>query len=346
MLTVVVRAMHPRKVFRISRAARTEVSNVFLRIAADGVIGYGEAAPNAFYGESAADVRSRLEDARELVAGMEIETVEDIARIWHEAWCWFAPSRAAQCALDLALWDWLAKKQGISVCELAFAEQPKPVGSFCTIGISAQEEFAEKAAELQGFPFIKLKSDRRAELEPVRYLRESTGAAIAVDANCAWAEVDIAAVSREMANLGVVFLEQPLPPDADVAMAEKSLASELPVIADESCVVQGDIEHLTGRFAGFNIKLVKCGGLTPALAMLRRGRELGLRTMVGCMLESSLGIAAGCVVAQHSDYADLDGAWLLRDDPFAGPTLTKGMILPSGPGFGVRPAPGLFPEDS
>jgi L-alanine-DL-glutamate epimerase-like enolase superfamily enzyme len=211
------------------------------------------------------------------------------------------------------------------------------VKTFCTIGISGKEELEEKIAELRGFPLIKIKSDQRADIAAVRTVRERTGAMLAVDANGSWADVDIASVSRELAALGVVFIEQPLPPAEDRRMEDYSAASALPVLADESCVTAGDVERLAGRFAGFNIKLVKCGGLTPALAMARRARELGLRTMVGCMLESSLLIAAGAVVAQQADYADLDGAWLLADDPFEGAIpLRHGILEPNArPGFGV-----------
>jgi L-alanine-DL-glutamate epimerase-like enolase superfamily enzyme len=206
------------------------------------------------------------------------------------------------------------------------------------------EELTEKAAELRGFPLIKVKSDDRAELEPIQLVQQESGAKIAVDANCSWENVEISEISRNLAKMGVIFLEQPFHPEHDVRMAEESIASELPIFADESCVVLEDIERLTGRFAGFNMKLSKCGGLTPGLAMLRRGRELGLRSMVGCMLESSLGIAAGAVVAQQTEFADLDGAWLLRDDVFTGLPLERGLLVPSGPGFGVTPVFGLFPE--
>jgi L-alanine-DL-glutamate epimerase-like enolase superfamily enzyme len=115
-------------------------------------------------------------------------------------------------------------------------------------------------------------------------------------------------------------------------------ASALPIMADESCARPEDVERLPGRFSGFNIKLVKCGGLTPALAMLRRGRELGLKVMIGCMLESSLLIAAGCVAAQEADYADLDGSWLLKDDPCRGLAIADGHIVPAAvPGLGAEP---------
>ncbi len=328
--------MHPRKVFRISRAAKSEVNNVFVEISAEGISGFGEASPNAFYGESATDIQSRLQSAAPLIAGLRIDSAQDIESAWHRVWPALAPSRAAQCALDLALWDWLARRNRVSVSELAIGTPPHPVPSFCTIGISDPAELEQKTGELEGFPRIKIKSDAHADLRPIRFIRKRTGAQLAVDANCAWGGIDLAAISVELARLGVLFLEQPLSPADDVRM-EKLLASlHLPILADESCVTIEDVERMPGRFSGFNIKLVKCGGLTPALAMLQRAQSLGLKTMTGCMLESSLLIAAGAVVAQQTDYADLDGAWLLKDDPFLGLPLRNGVLTPTPqPGFGV-----------
>lgn len=338
-LKAAVRTLHPRKVFRISRAAKAEVKNVFVEVNGQGVSGLGEASPNPYYGESARDVLARVESAAEFVAALQIKTVDDITLAWHGLWSRVAPSRAAQCALDLAFWDWLAKRKGVSVVELALGKPPHPVETFCTIGISGRDELKEKIAELHGFPLIKIKSDARADSSPIRTVREHTEATLAVDANCAWTDIDIAKVSRELAALRVAFIEQPLLPAEDQRMADYSAASALPILADESCVTADEVDRIAGRFAGFNIKLVKCGGLTPALEMARRGRELGLHTMVGCMLESSLLIAAGVVIAQQTDYADLDGAWLLADDPFEGELpLRNGVLQPGGkPGFGVGP---------
>ena len=335
-LDTATRILHPRNVFRISRAARAEVRNVFVTVRGEGICGRGEASPNAYYDETAGNVAGLLEAAAPFVDGLEIRSVADIRRAWEASWAWLAPSRAAQCALDLALWDWLAQKEGVSVADLALGAPPRPVRTFCTIGISTRAELEVKAAELAGFPLIKMKSDAGADLAPIAFIREHTGAALAVDANTAWGRVDLAAVSRELAGLGVLFIEQPLSPSDDERMPGLLADCALPVLADESCVTLADVERMPGCFSGFNIKLVKCGGLTPALAMARRGRELGMRTMVGCMLESSLSIAAGCVVAQLTDHADLDGAWLLQDDPFEGVPMRQGTLTPgTGPGFGV-----------
>ncbi|MCX6967394.1 MAG: dipeptide epimerase [Verrucomicrobia bacterium] len=338
-LNAVSKNLHPRNVFRISRAARAEVRNIFVEISDEGITGRGEASPNAYFDETAGNVQHFLESAAPFVAGLKIESVADIQRVWLEVWPWLAPSRAAQCALDLALWDWLARRKGISVTELALGRPSHPVQTFCTVGLSGESELELKAVELRGFPLIKMKSDSMADLAPIALMRKRTGATLSVDANGAWEKVDIKAISRDLAQLGTLFIEQPLSPALDERMPELLAASALPILADESCVTLEDVERMPGLFSGFNIKLVKCGGLTPSLLMARRGRELGLRTMVGCMLESSLLIAAGAVVAQETDYADLDGAWLLQDDPFTGLPLRQGVLAPgSGPGFGVEPA--------
>jgi L-alanine-DL-glutamate epimerase-like enolase superfamily enzyme len=336
-------ALHPRNVFRISRAARRETVNVFLRLERDDVQGFGEAAANGYYGESPDDVRARLSRVGDFLRGCAVRTVEDIALVWEEAWPVLMPSRAAQCAVDVALWDWLARREGKTVTELALGLAARPVVSFATIGISEPGEIEGKIAELAGFPRVKIKSDERADFTTARGARAAMpGAAIAIDANCAWSGVDFDRAGAEMAALWIDFVEQPLPPARDAEMPGLCERLPVPVMADESCVTLEDIERMPRHFAGFNIKLVKCGGLTPALRMARRGKALGLRTMVGCMLESSLLIAAGAVVGQLTDYADLDGAWLLGDDPVRGWGFERGVLLPqSGMGLGVEVRNGI-----
>jgi L-alanine-DL-glutamate epimerase-like enolase superfamily enzyme len=341
-LTCVSRELHPRRAFRISRARRTEVRNVFVRLEAEGIAGYGEASPNSFYDETWEGVIGKLESARDFIAGLKVRVVADIERAWTEAWQILAPSRAAQCALDVALWDWLARRMGVTVCELAWNQPPQPVTTFVTLGLSSPEELAAKLEEVRHFPRIKIKSDQAASLDPVRYVRDRTAALLAVDANCAWGEIDLETLAQELAQLGVTFIEQPLPPAQDTALAPLAL----PVMADESCVTEDDAEQLASHFNGFNIKLVKCGGLTPARRMVATGEAAGKKLMVGCMLESSALIAAGAVIAQRTDYADLDGAWLLRDDPFRGWKFEQGVLHPStGPGLGGEPEAGLFSDE-
>jgi L-alanine-DL-glutamate epimerase-like enolase superfamily enzyme len=341
-LTCVSRELHPRRTFRISRARRTEVRNVFVRLEKDGLAGYGEASPNSFYDETWESVTERLERARDFIGGLEVRSLADIETAWREAWRFLAPSRAAQCALDVALWDWFARREGLSVSELIWKEAPKPVVTFATIGLSSAEELPEKIEELRGFPRIKIKSDAEASLQAVQRVSESGPGLIAVDANCAWRGLDLRTISQNLAALGVEFIEQPFPPEFDRSVPESG--SCLPVMADESCVTEDDVPRVLEHFAGFNIKLVKCGGITPARRMVEQGLADGKTVMVGCMLESSALIAAGAAIAQRSQFADLDGAWLIGDDPFRGWRFDRGTLHPpKDPGLGITPEPGLFP---
>lgn len=340
-LSIAVRDLLPRRAFRIARVRRQPLRNVFVRLESAGIQGFGEASPNAFYQETAEGVIDHLKAAMPFLETLEITSLDDINSAWEEIGQIVRPSRAAQCALDLALWDWLAKRLGISACELAWGLPPAPVKSFATIGISTPEELEEKVEELTGFPMVKVKSDASADLAPIRLVREKLPeATIAVDANCAWSGLHLAEIAKELAALGVEFIEQPVPREMDDQIDSESCP--LPILADESCITEQDVTRVAERYSGFNIKLVKCGGITPALRMSRHGRGLGSKLMVGCMLESSCLIAAGAVVAQQTHYADLDGAWLIGNDPFSGLPFHKGILEPAGEGLGVLPEPGLF----
>ena len=330
---IAIHRMHPRHVFRIARGDRSFTDVVFLRVEADGLFGYGEAAPIAFYNETAQDVAARLAGLRDFLSTLALETPDDIAAAWSAAWPLLAPSRAAQCALDLALWDWLARRKGCSVAELAHGQPARPVRTFCTIGLSTAEELPGKIADLRGFAAIKIKSnaERRSRARP-------RGAGKHERARRGRRQLRLARARPPAARLGTCASSawpsssNPTRPSDDATLAPKQHA--LPIFADESCVTEADVERVLQRYDGFNVKLAKCGGLTPALRMLARGRAAGCGTMVGCMLESSLLISAGLVAAQTTDYADLDGAWLLRDDPCPGMGFERG-ILQAAPGPGL-----------
>jgi L-alanine-DL-glutamate epimerase-like enolase superfamily enzyme len=331
-----IHRLHPRGAFRIARKRTVPFDNVILRVQHDGVTGWGEASPHPYYGASAPQVVRNLESLSGWLRTLSIRSVDDIAMAWTESWTQLHSDRAAQCALDLALWDWLARKEGVTVAELAHGHVPEAVTSFATLGLSTKEELDEKLAELEGFPRVKIKSDANGDLEPARRVKEELRAAIAIDANGAWSSSTLTALSMELSRLGAEFIEQPLPVGHDRAVIRGSYP--VPVIADESCVLEEDVERLSQSFDGINVKLVKCGGLTPALRMLQRANELGMRTMVGCMLETSILIAAGCVAAQHADYADLDGAWLVADDPCSGWRFERGILHPPvALGLGAQP---------
>jgi len=331
-----VHRLHPRGAFRIARKRTVPFDNVILRVEHEGVTGWGEASPHPYYGASAPDVVRNLESLSGWLRTLSIRSVDDIAKAWKEAWTRLHSDRAAQCALDLALWDWFARKEGVTVAELAHGHAPQPVTSFATIGLSTTEELDDKLAELEGFPRVKIKSDANGDVETARRAKERLRTAFAIDANGAWSTSTLPALASGFAGLGAEFIEQPLPNTQDREL--KRGAYSLPLIADESCVLEEDVERLSRHFDGINVKLVKCGGLTPALRMVRGASELGLRSMVGCMLETSILIAAGCVAAQHADYADLDGAWLIADDPCAGWRFERGILHPPRVlGLGAEP---------
>jgi L-alanine-DL-glutamate epimerase-like enolase superfamily enzyme len=337
------KALHPKHVFRISRASRPQVDNAYLVVEQDGVMGFGEASPNAFFKEEIGDVSLRLAGLNDYFKRQTLESASDIGRIWTEIRELAAPSRATQCAIDVALWDLHSKLLGKTAAEAALGRAARPVATSATLGICPREEWPGRIEELAEFPAVKVKLDATVQTDLIQAIRARTPAAIRVDANGAWAGLDIAAISERLEALGVEFIEQPLLPSEDARMETILRQSRLPIMADESCALPEDVGKLQGRFHGFNIKLVKCGGITPGLAMLREGKRLGLKVMVGCMLESSLLISAGAIVAQDADYADLDGSWLLRDDPFRGLDIRQGCIQPNGgPGLGVEP---IRPED-
>lgn len=335
------KTLFPRHVFRIARASRPRVDNVFLAAEQDGIIGYGEASPNSYFREDPFSIWRDLAGLTDYFLRQTLRSSADIGAIWEEVRGLVAPSRASLCAVDVALWDLFGKLTGRSVVDAALGRPPREIPTSATLGICPPEEWSGRIAEAADFPALKLKMDASADLSFVRAAREGASAATAairVDANCAWGALDVGRLSAKLEELGVEFIEQPLPREEDHRMPAVLKASRLPVMADESCSTPEEVEPLAGRFSGFNIKLVKCGGITPALAMVRQARHLGLKTMVGCMLESSLLISAGMVAAQEADYADLDGSWLLKDDPFEGLAIRAGRLQPpQGAGLGVRP---------
>jgi L-alanine-DL-glutamate epimerase-like enolase superfamily enzyme len=181
--------------------------------------------------------------------------------------------------------------------------------------------------EMPDWPVYKIKLGTPNDLEIVRALRARTQSKFRVDANCGWTAEQTIANSRELVALGVEFIEQPLPADQWESMKRVHVESALPIIADESCIVPGDVDCCAGFFHGINIKLVKCGGLTPARRMIARARQLGLKVMVGCMTESTVGISAIAQLLPMLDYVDMDGALLLAKDIATGVTIEQGQCI-------------------
>jgi L-alanine-DL-glutamate epimerase-like enolase superfamily enzyme len=194
-----------------------------------------------------------------------------------------------------------------------------------------------KMNEFPGWPIYKIKLGTDRDLEIVRELRKHTQATFRVDANCGWTAEQTIAFAPELKKLGVEFIEQPLKADLWDDLRRVRENSALPIIADESCIVESDVARCHGVFHGVNIKLVKCGGLTPARRMIAEARKLGLSVMVGCMTESTVGISAIAQLLPLLDYVDMDGAVLLAEDVAQGVRLERGRcIYPETPGHGLR----------
>jgi L-alanine-DL-glutamate epimerase-like enolase superfamily enzyme len=194
-----------------------------------------------------------------------------------------------------------------------------------------------KMNEFPGWPIYKIKLGTDHDLEIVRELRKHTQATFRVDANCGWSAEQAIRFAPELKKLGVEFIEQPLKADQWEDLKRVGQQSALPIIADESCIVEGDVKRCHGVFQGINIKLVKCGGLTPARRMIAEARKLGLSVMVGCMTESTVGISAIAQLLPLLDYVDMDGAVLLAEDVAEGVRLERGKcVYPDAPGHGLR----------
>ena len=206
-----------------------------------------------------------------------------------------------------------------------------------TIGIDSIEKMVEKLKE-KPWPVYKIKLGTQDDVAIVRELRKHTDSIFRIDANCAWTAQEALDNAPALKELGVEFLEQPLRADDWEGLARLKAESVLPVIADESCIVESDVEKCAPFVHGINIKLTKCGGLTPARRMIAKGKELGLKIMVGCMTESTVGISAIAQLTPQLDYVDMDGAMLLRHDIAKGIEILEDgrLVFPKLPGSGIE----------
>ncbi len=252
---------------------------------------------------------------------------------WGQSLRW---NGGAKCALDIALHDFAGKVLGIPVHELIGLPAEIPPTDF-TIGIDEPGVVAERAARAADFPALKIKCGGPQDLATLRAVREVFAGPIRVDANTGWTRDDAERLLPEIVALGVELIEQPFPARAYRDLGWLQERSSIPIVADESAVTDEDLDALVGVVAGVNVKLAKCGGIGPAKAMLERARELGFRTFLGCMEETSVGIAGSAAVASLADWVDLDGCLLLADDPFEGLELDADhrWILTRRPGLGL-----------
>ncbi len=296
--------------------------------------GFGEATTNPYYDVTLENMSAALEATRPAI---EKHDLRDPAVFWEELHTKLSPTPFAQCALDEAAHDLWGKKLGQPVHRLWGLDPAAGPPTDYTIGIDAIETMVAKLNEFPNWPVYKIKLGTPRDVDIIKELRQHTSSPFRVDANCGWSVEETLDNAARFKDLDVEFIEQPLPADDWEGMRKVYRHCALPVIADESCIVEADVEKCHGYFNGVNIKLTKCGGLTPARRMITRARQLGMKVMVGCMTESTVGISAIAQLLPLLDYVDMDGALLLAKDIATGVRVVNGRaVYPDENGCGVR----------
>ena len=333
--------LSPTFAFRIAHGSHQEYENTLVRLEHEGIVGLGEASPSHYYGETPEMVRSALttwaphlgEDPFALDA---IEARLDGVLQGHHA---------ARAALEMALHDWIGHSLGQPVWKLFGLDRARTPLSCVTLGMADPAEMLRKLETVADFPMIKVKLGGPSDVENLRRIRGAYAGRLQVDANTAWSAADAVRVLETIAPLDIELVEQPVPRGDLDGLAWVRARSPIPVFADESCHSLADIAKLAGRVDGVNLKIMKTGGLREMLRMIHAARAHGMKVLLGSMMETSLGLSAAAQLAPLADYLDLDGRWLLANDPFEGAPRERGVIALSDlPGLGVVPAGATVPR--
>ncbi len=319
--------------FRISRSARDTAPVIIIEFEHDGIVGYGEASPSKRYGESPETIvsffqRINLSRFENPFLLDEILTYAD--SIEHG-------NTSAKCAVDLALHDWIGKKLGVPLYQLWGLNPKKTAKCSFTIAIDSKEVVEQKVREAEEFPILKIKLGLDNDEEMINTIRKITDKVLYVDANEGWKDRNLALERLKwLKDQNVEFVEQPMPSEQFDDLKWLRDKSELPLIADESVLRLNEIPRLAEAFDGINIKLMKCTGLREAMRMINTAKALNMKIMMGCMIETAVGISAGAHLSPLLDYADLDGNVLISNDPFDGVRNIRGeLTLNNKPGLGV-----------
>jgi L-alanine-DL-glutamate epimerase-like enolase superfamily enzyme len=333
-MKLIVRAydLKLKHTFRISRKSIDFQPSLIVELRDDDFSGFGEATSNPYYNISIEILQRDMEKIRSLVEDTADETPE-------EFWLKLSPllqnNPFALCALDNAYNDLYARKKGKKLYELwNYDITHNPLTNY-TIGIGSIENMIAKMKELP-WPIYKIKLGIPEDIAIVTELRKHSNAIFRVDANCAWTVEETLSNAEILKKLNVEFIEQPLKANDWQGQREVFKNSVLPIIADESCITEGDVAKCYNHFHGVNIKLMKCGGITPGRRMIAEAKKLGLKTMVGCMTESTVGISSIAHLLPELDYVDMDGPLLLAEDIANGVTIQNGKTFyPDRTGTGV-----------
>jgi L-alanine-DL-glutamate epimerase-like enolase superfamily enzyme len=318
---------HP---FTISKGTKTHQPALLVELEFFGIKGYGEAPAITYYNISVEKMIADIESKKRFIEKFSFTEPD---RYWHYLHHLIPDNPFLICALDIAAWDIYGKmkrKQLYKLWDLDISKNPL---TDITIGIDTIENMVLKMKETP-WPIYKIKLGTPDDIRIIQELRKHTDAVFRIDANAAWKAEEALEKIKVFKELNVEFIEQPLAKDDWEGMKFLFENSPLPLIADESCVSEHDVEKCNGYFHGINIKLTKCSGITPALRMIKNARSLGMKVMVGCMNESSIGTAAIAQLLPMLDYVDMDGPLLLAEDVAKGVEYDNGKII-YGDGYGL-----------
>jgi L-Ala-D/L-Glu epimerase len=322
--------------FRISRGVESTASVAIIRLTHGEYTGYGEAAPDEYYGESQETVLACVA----MFAGNlgdDPFAHEDVMQRLNKI---IRLNPAAKAAVDMALYDIVGKMLNVPLYKLLGLTAAHTAYTSFTLGIDSPAEMAKKALLALDYPILKVKVGTKHDLENLKAIRDVSSATIRVDANTAWTPKEAIKMINALAPYNIEFVEQPIAPYDLKGLKLVRENVPVPIIVDESCVTVEDIPRVAEYVDGINIKLMKCGGISHALKMISVARAHNLRIMLGCMIESSLAITAAAHLTPLVDYADLDGNLLIDNDPYEGVKVVNGkLILPDGPGLGVKARP-------
>lgn len=312
-----------KEAFTISRYTVT-VQETVIAVVSDGeTSGYGEATANPYYHSTRERLAQSISKAVPIVAAA---ADTHPGQFWTKLHSVMQGDYFALCAVDMAYWDYYARKHKRTLRSFwSSPGQAVPQTSY-TIGIAPIDEMKRKILEMP-WPIYKVKLGTQNDMKVIEELRKTTDSPFRVDANAAWNANQAIAYSKILRNLNVEFIEQPLPSGDIEGMRRVRSESELPCIADESCQSEADVAVCSEIFHGINIKLMKCGGITPALRMIKEARERNLLLMAGCMTESTFGISGLVQLAPLLDFIDADGALLMAHDIASGASFSNGGII-------------------
>ena len=335
MIEVKTRRLFLEDTWTISRNSSDYKDNVFVKIEQDGVVGYGEAAPNVRYGEDHEKTTDRILAMQETFANYDLWHFVDLK---NEIFSQITDQNCARCALDIAVMDWVGKKLGVPLYQLWGLDKSKTPTTSYSIGIDTIEVIKRKVRAAEKYPLLKIKVGKENDEEIIEAVRSITDKPIRVDANEGWKSKEVALEKiKWLQKMGVEFIEQPMPSDMIEETRWLRDQIDMPIVADEAVKTAADIPKLAQAYDGINIKLMKAGGLQEAIRMIHLAKAMNMKIMLGCMIESSIAISAAAHLSPLVDWADLDGNLLLREDPYEGVSVEKGkLILNDQPGLGIK----------